>query len=257
MSAIEWTEETWNPIIGCSKIAQGCKNCYAEVMATRIAGMSSPLGDIYRRIIRDGRWNGRTLFLPQRLHIPIKRKKPTTFFVNSMSDLFHPDVSYGEIAVIVHAMQRAHWHRFQVLTKRPERALDWFRWHTGEIPKNVILGMSASTKEDLCAGIGDLKECPIPTWLSLEPLIGPIPEIDLSGISWVVVGGESGRKARPCETAWIADIVEQCRGSRIPVFVKQLGSHAIHEGRRLTLSGKGERMDEWPAYLRVRERQER
>src|SRR5947199_3677150 len=198
-SAIEWTESTWNPVRGCTKISQGCKFCYAERMAERLEAMGQPN---YR--------NGFRLTLqPQMLELPLHWKRPQTIFVNSMSDLFHADVPLQYIQRVFGVMRRADWHRFQVLTKRAGRlaelspCLDW--------PTNVWMGVSVESAEhveriDFLRSTGARVK-----FLSLEPLLGPLPSLDLEAMDWVIVGGESGPKARRVDERWILDIRDQCR----------------------------------------------
>lgn len=210
-SGIEWTESTWNPVTGCNKVSPGCKHCYAERMAERLLAMGQPN---YR--------NGFELTLqPQMLELPLQWKRPQTIFVNSMSDLFHKDVPLSYIARVFDIMHRAHWHRFQVLTKRAdrlaslERELEW--------PENIWMGVSVENAEyvdridDLRATRARVK------FLSLEPLLGPLRELSLEGIDWVIVGGESGPGARPMDPMWVSEIRDQCRRAGVAFFFKQWG----------------------------------
>jgi len=233
-SAIEWTESTWNPVTGCDKISPGCKYCYAEVMARRLKGM----GQVNYR-------NGFELTLqPQAIERPLVWKKPQVIFVNSMSDLFHKDVPLEFIQRVFAVMARASWHTFQVLTKRGERleavagSLPW--------PPNVWMGVSVE-RHDYVHRIKHLRRVPaFVRFLSLEPLLGPLPELDLSGIHWVIVGGESGQRARPMEPAWAIDIRDQCRTWGVPFFFKQWG------GRNKKAAGRlldGRTWDEQPGML--------
>ncbi len=210
-SAIEWTQSTWNPVTGCTKLSPGCKHCYAERMAERLRAMGQPN---YR--------NGFELTLqPQMLELPLSWKKPQTIFVNSMSDLFHEEVPADYIRDVFDVMRRAHWHRFQVLTKRSERlaelgsTLDW--------PENVWMGVSAESGRYVHR-IEHLRDTPARVrFLSLEPLLGPLPNLDLRGIHWVIVGGESGPRARPMRPEWVVDIRDQCRSAGVSFFFKQWG----------------------------------
>lgn len=210
-SDIEWTESTWNPVTGCTKISPGCKNCYAERMAERLLAMGQPN---YR--------NGFQLTLqPHMLELPLRWSRPQTIFVNSMSDLFHKNVSDEYIERVFDVMRRASWHRFQVLTKRPERvaALDRdLRW-----TPNIWMGTSVET-DKYRSRIDALR----PTraaikFLSLEPLLGPLRDLDLTGISWVIVGGESGPGARPMQREWVTDLRDQCVTAGVAFFFKQWG----------------------------------
>jgi protein gp37 len=210
-SSIEWTNATWNPVTGCSKISPGCKNCYAERMAHRLQAM----GQINYR-------NGFQLTLhPHALDIPLHWKKPQTVFVNSMSDLFHLDVPHEFIFNIFRVMKSAYWHTFQVLTKRSEHLLelnpqlDW--------ANNIWMGVSVENTRYQYRIEHLRKTNATVKFLSLEPLLGPLPELDLSNIDWVIVGGESGPKARPVEEKWVLDIRDQCINANIPFFFKQWG----------------------------------
>lgn len=210
-SSIEWTESTWNPLTGCTKISPGCKHCYAERMAKRLHAMGQP-----------NYVNGFKLTLhPQSLEIPLGWKKPQMIFVNSMSDLFHKDVPVDFIQQVFDVMRRADWHRFQVLTKRAERLLEidpQIEW-----PSNVWMGVSAEN-QDYKYRIDLLRQTRAKIkFLSLEPLLGPLPRLNLKGINWVIVGGESGPGARPILEEWVIDIRDQCKAKRVPFFFKQWG----------------------------------
>ncbi len=231
-SPIEWTESTWNPVTGCTKISPGCKNCYAKRMAERLRLMGQP-----------NYVNGFDLTLqPQALELPLRWKKPQRIFVNSMSDLFHEDVPLDFIQRVFDVMRRAHWHEFQVLTKRAERLerlsplLDW--------SPNIWMGVSVEN-----AQYTDRIDCLRRTgaavkFLSIEPIIGPVGEMDLSGIHWVIAGGESGPGARPMEREWVIDIRRQCRAARVAFFFKQWGGvNKKKTGRVLD----GRTYDEMPA----------
>lgn len=210
-STIEWTESTWNPVTGCTKISQGCKHCYAERMANRLRAMGQPN---YR--------NGFRLTLqPQMLELPLSWLKPQVVFVNSMSDLFHRDVPADFILRVFDVMRRASWHRFQVLTKRSgrlreiDKALEW--------PENVWMGVSVESEAHR-SRIDDLRETRAAIkFLSLEPLLSPLPRLNLDRIDWVIVGGESGPGARPMDPAWVLDLRDQCLNSDVPFFFKQWG----------------------------------
>jgi protein gp37 len=210
-SGIEWTETTWNPVTGCTKISPGCKNCYAERMAIRLQAMGQPN---YR--------NGFQVTLHDRmLLLPLEWKKPRMIFVNSMSDLFHKDVPTEFIEKTFAIMRKASWHTFQVLTKRSDRLREIEE--KIDIPKNVWLGVSVEC-EDYLSRIDDLRAANVSVkFLSLEPLIGPLPGLDLKGIDWVIVGGESGPGARPMQEEWVTDIRDICLASNVPFFFKQWG----------------------------------
>jgi protein gp37 len=230
-SSIEWTESTWNPVTGCDKISPGCKHCYAEAMARRLQAMGQPN---YRQ--------GFELALhPAMLERPLAWRKPQVIFVNSMSDLFHQDVPLPFIQRVFDVMRRADWHTFQVLTKRADRLeklapeLPW--------PANVWMGVSVE-REDYTFRVDHLRRTPAAVkFLSLEPLLGPLPGLDLAQIDWVIVGGESGPRARPMDPSWASDIRDQCRGARVPFFFKQWG------GRNKKAAGRmlgGRTWDELP-----------
>jgi protein gp37 len=210
-SKIEWTESTWNPVTGCTKISIGCKNCYAERMALRLNAAGSP-----------NYANGfRVTVHPHTLKTPLRWKNPRTIFVNSMSDLFHRDVSLDFISRIFDVMHQASHHRFQVLTKRSHRLLKTspnFLW-----PKNVWMGVTVENA-DYTFRIDHLRQTDAAIkFVSFEPLLGPIPNIDLSGVDWVIVGGESGPGARPMRPEWAVDIRDQCLAAGVPFFFKQWG----------------------------------
>jgi protein gp37 len=232
-SSIEWTEATWNPVTGCNKISAGCKFCYAERMASRLKAMGQPN---YR--------NGFSLTLHEHMiELPLSWKKPQTIFVNSMSDLFHKDVPLEFIERVFDVMRRAHWHRFQVLTKRAERLssmssiLPWAH--------NIWMGVSVENR-DVVGRISYLRRTGAHIkFLSIEPLLGPLPSLDLSGIDWVIVGGESGPHARRIDPEWVADIRDQCQRVSVPFFFKQWGgTNKKRSGRLLD----GRTWDEMPNY---------
>jgi len=230
-SGIEWTEATWNPVTGCTKISPGCKHCYAETMARRLKAMGQPN---YAK--------GFQLTLqPTMLERPLTWRKPMTIFVNSMSDLFHVEVPDDYIALVFDVMRRAHWHRFQVLTKRPERVLSldpFLNW-----PSNVWMGTSVES-ERYVDRIAQLRGARARIkFLSLEPLLGPLGHLDLRGIDWVIVGGESGPGARPIDESWVRDIRDQCIAAKVPFFFKQWGGvNKSRTGRLL----EGRTWDEFP-----------
>jgi len=210
-SGIEWTETTWNPVTGCTKISPGCKNCYAERMALRLQAMG-----------QQNYCNGFKVTLHERmLPLPLTWKKPRMIFVNSMSDLFHQDVPMEFIESTFDVMKKASWHTFQVLTKRSDRLK---RIDEGiDIPKNVWLGVSVES-EDYLYRIDDLRKTNASIkFLSLEPLIGPLPGLNLKNIDWVIVGGESGPGARLMRKEWACHIRDVCISSQVPFFFKQWG----------------------------------
>ena len=212
-SHIEWTEHTWNPITGCTKVSAGCKHCYAEVMAKRLKAMGA-----------NGYQNGFELsLLPERLNQPIKRKKPTTYFVNSMSDLFHEYVPFSYINQVFDVIRKTPQHRYQILTKRQNRLAEYFR--CAEVPGNVWLGVSVENVKEGLPRIDVLRTIPAKVrFLSVEPLLEDLGEVDYSGIHWVIVGGESGSKARPMKEQWVLNIQEQCDEQDVAFFFKQWGT---------------------------------
>ncbi len=221
-SSIEWTEATWNPVTGCTKISPGCKHCYAERMALRLKAMGQHR---YR--------NGFSVTLqPDAVEEPLRWRKPRVVFVNSMSDLFHRDVPESFILRVFEIMERASWHVFQVLTKRSDRLCeiaDRLPW-----PKNIWMGVSVEST-DYVWRIDDLLCVPASVrFLSVEPLLGPIPDLPLRGIHWVIVGGESGPGARPMDASWVRQIRSACTRSRVPFFFKQWGGvNKKKAGRKL------------------------
>src|SRR5262245_38838289 len=230
-SAIEWTEATWNPLTGCTKISPGCKHCYAERLALRLQAMGQA-----------NYANGFELTLQeQALELPLRWKKPRTVFVNSMSDLFHKDVPVDFIRRVFDVMGKAHWHQFQVLTKRAERlsafSSNWL-WSP-----NIWMGVSVEN-QDYVYRIDHLRQTKACVkFLSLEPLLGPLLNLNLKGIDWVIVGGESGPGARMMNPQWVKDIRDQCRKARVPFFFKQWG------GVRKSKTGRdldGRTWDEMP-----------
>ena len=218
-SKIEWTQCTWNPVTGCTKISPGCMNCYAERMALRLKAAGSP-----------NYANGfRVTLHPHALEIPLRWKQPRTIFVNSMSDLFHKDVPFDFISRIFDVMHRASRHRFQILTKRSDRLLKLStrlaRQTYGGLawPQNVWMGVTVENA-DYVSRMDDLRQTGAAVkFVSFEPLLGPIPDIDLESIDWVIVGGESGPKARPMKPQWATDIRDQCLAASVPFFFKQWG----------------------------------
>lgn len=232
VSAIEWTEVTWNPVTGCTKVSAGCERCYAERMAGRLQAMGVAK---YR--------NGfRTTIHPGTLGEPLRWRKPRVVFVNSMSDLFHREVPTAFIERVFAVMNRASRHTFQVLTKRPRRAVTLSR-HLDWTP-NIWLGTSIESEETLFR-LPMLRETGARTkFLSLEPLLGPLPGLRLGGVDWVIAGGESGPGARPMEAAWVRDIRDGCRREGVPFFFKQWGGVFKKRTGRLL---DGRTWDEMPA----------
>ncbi|MFO7946261.1 MAG: phage Gp37/Gp68 family protein [Armatimonadota bacterium] len=230
-SKIEWTERTWNPVTGCTKISPGCANCYAERFAHRLQAMGQ---DKYR--------NGFDVTLHKRtLDDPLGWKNNQVIFVNSMSDLFHKDVPLSFIKRVFQTMRRADWHIFQVLTKRSEKLLaldDQILW-----APNVWMGVSIENS-DYLSRLDDLKRTGAQLkFVSFEPLIGPVSKFDTDGIDWVIVGGESGPGARPMKKEWVIDIRDRCRAHNVPFFFKQWGgTRKKKAGRELD----GRTWDQYP-----------
>lgn len=230
-SSIEWTGSTWNPVVGCSKISAGCLNCYAERMARRLAAMArSAAGrgadpgrtaNYIGVIDNSGHWNGHVHLDHGAVEDPLHWRTPRTIFVNSMSDLFHERVPLEFVARIFDVMNGCPQHTFQVLTKRPERAAEL----AGRLPwpANVWMGTTVENCQVL-ERIASLRHIPAEIrFLSLEPLLSPLPGLDLTDVHWVIVGGESGPGARPMATDWVTDIRDQCLRQDVPFFFKQWG----------------------------------
>jgi protein gp37 len=233
-SKIEWTESTWNPVTGCTKISPGCKHCYAEHMSKRLLAMG-------QRNYADG---FKLTLQPHMLELPLKWKKPQTIFVNSMSDLFHQSVPLEYIQKVFGIMKQAHWHQFQVLTKRAarlEQVAQSLEWAT-----NIWMGVSVENA-NYTSRIDNLRSTPAAIkFLSLEPLLGPIDNLSLQDIDWVIVGGESGFGARPMLIDWVKRIREQCETSKVPFFFKQWGGvQKKKAGRELD----GQTWDEMPVKV--------
>lgn len=328
-TGIQWTDATWNPIRGCSRVSAGCVHCYAEVVAARFSGPGQAYEGLARRTSKgEARWTGKIMFVAKHLLDPLRWKEPRRIFVNSMSDLFHRGVTDDELAAFFGVMAIAHHHTFQVLTKRPERMLEVAKTltvadciaglgmlceqrgvrlnydrvnahlktynHVWPL-RNVWLGVSVENQATADERIPLLLDTPtVIRFLSCEPLLGSIdlipflydevegttmpdfssPRASNRALSWVIVGGESGRKARSCDVQWIRDIVEQCRGAGVAPFVKQLGAEpgfkledeerrgnfapSFHHSdgelfiKKLNDSHGGDPA-EWPEDLRVRE----
>lgn len=226
---IEWTEQTWNPTVGCTKISPGCKNCYAETMAKRLQAMGMR-----------GYENGfRLTLMPERLAEPLERRKPTVYFVNSMSDLFHEKVPFDYIRQVFDVMSQAPQHTFQVLTKRAERMAKFCQ--TTVVPPNVWLGVSVENRKYGVPRIDVLRDIDAAVrFLSVEPLLEHLGEIDLTGIHWVIVGGESGPKARPMKREWVDSIKQQCDAADVAFFFKQWGTWGA-DGQKRSKKENGRR----------------
>jgi protein gp37 len=227
VSRIEWTEQTWNPTVGCTKISPGCKHCYAETMAKRLQAMGTP-----------GYSNGFDLtLLPERLDDPIKRSKPTVYFVNSMSDLFHDNVPDAYIEKVFDVVLRTPHHTYQILTKRAARMARFFR--NRGVPRNAWMGVSVEDRRYGVPRIEQLRKVPASIrFLSVEPLLEDVGDLDLSGIQWVIVGGESGAKARPMHKAWALSVQQQCEAQGVAFFFKQWGGWGA-DGKKRAKSANG------------------
>ncbi len=228
---IEWTESTWNPVTGCTKLSEGCRNCYAERMARRLKAM--------------GQANYINGFAPtlheHMLTAPLRWKRPQRIFVNSMSDLFHHEVPLSFIRRVFEVMAQCPQHIFQILTKRSDRLIEDgtnLQW-----PENVWMGVTVE-RADYTFRIDHLRQTRAKTkFLSIEPLLGPIPDLDLHGIHWVIVGGESGPKARAMDASWVHLVLDQCQAAQVPFFFKQWGgTNKKKSGRQLD----GRTWDETP-----------
>lgn len=292
MTSIEWTDRTWNPIRGCSRVSEGCRFCYAEAIAARFSNPGNTFHGFAERTPDGPRWTGDVVLLQDRLTEPLTWKKPARVFVNSMSDLFHENLSDAAIVQVFGIMARTPQHTYQVLTKRADRMMELIRYFrpingpsafservcrasgAEELPwplPNVWLGVSVENQHFYDERIGKLLRTPAAVrFISYEPALGPL-DLRLGGMSmpdysahdplpkldWLICGGESGHGARPFDLAWARSIVEQCRAVSVPVFVKQMGSkaHLSEDGQILPLpfTKKGGIPEEWPSDLRVRE----
>ncbi|OGU83099.1 MAG: hypothetical protein A2254_08625 [Ignavibacteria bacterium RIFOXYA2_FULL_35_9] len=235
-SSIEWTESTWNPITGCTKVSPGCKFCYAERMAKRLKAMGSANYE-----------NGFKLTLHEHvLELPLTWKKPQTIFVNSMSDLFHKNVPLEFIQKMFDVMNKAYWHKFQILTKRSERLFEFdpmLSW-----TDNIWMGVSVEN-QNYTYRIDHLRYTNAKVkFISIEPLIGPIQHLDLSNINWIIVGGESGPGARPMKEEWVVSIRDECKRAKVPFFFKQWGGVNKKKNGRVL---KGRTWEEMPKLGKI------
>ncbi len=261
-TSIEWTDKTWNPTRGCSLVSPGCTNCYAMKFAHRFSGKGGRYEGLTRLRTKGGPvWTGKVRSVPEMLEAPLRWKKPRKVFVNSMSDLFHEDVSFDFIAAVFGVMASTPHHTYQVLTKRPENMRRWFElmaragnvqsvlhqavkvamgYHHKRRPAvnlpawplpNVWLGVSCESQAQV-ERLDMLRQVPaVVRFVSFEPLLGPIERVNLEGIHWTIMGGESGRQARPCALEWIESLVRQTLRAGAAPFVKQLGSYVVSEHR--------------------------
>ena len=237
-SAIEWTDATWNPVTGCTKITRGCDHCYAERFAERFRGtLGHPFKDGFDLKLR-----------PERLSQPLSWKRPRKVFVNSMSDLFHKRIPTAFIDRVFDTMEAANRHIFQILTKRSSLMKNYLRRRYGSraAPQHIWCGVSVED-QTATTRIRHLRQTPISTrFLSIEPLLGPIGNVDLEGIAWVIVGGESGPKARPMQLAWVIDIRDRCKREGVPFFFKQWGGRTPKSGGRLLEEVEHNAMPSYP-----------
>ena len=244
-SGIEWTEATWNPTTGCDRVSPGCDNCYALTLAKRLQAM----GSAKYQADGDPRTSGPGFKLtlhPEALDLPRSWRQPRVVFVDSMSDLFHPDVPVDFIQQVFAVMTDTPQHTYQILTKRSQRLRKLGQ--TLEWPRNVWMGVSVEN-DKYRFRIDHLREVPAAVrFLSLEPLLGPLPRLDLTGVHWVIVGGESGPNARPMDEAWAVDIRDQCLATEVPFFFKQWGGRTPKAGGRLLGSRT---WDEMPKLARA------
>jgi protein gp37 len=241
-SSIEWTQATWNPVTGCSKVSPGCAHCYAETFAERFRGVPSHPYE-----------QGFDLrFWPDRLDQPFRWKRPRLIFVNSMSDLFHEDIPPGYIESVFDVMARAQHHTFQVLTKRADRLLEL----APDLPWPINLWMGVSIENRRFVGRADcLRQVPASVrFISAEPLLGPLEGLDLTGIDWLISGGESGPRHRPVKEEWLLDLRDRCGRDGVTFFFKQWGGHRPKSGgRRLegrTWDGMPTPTDRWSGAMR-------
>lgn len=213
MSRIEWTEQTWNPVVGCVKVSPGCKHCYAETMSRRLKSMGAP-----------GYENGFKVSLrPERLDYPLRRQKPTLYFVNSMSDLFQDDVPFDYVDKVMAVIRATPQHTYQILTKRGGRMRDYFQ-HTA-VPDNAWLGVSVEDRKYGKPRIAELQSIQARTrFLSIEPLLEDLGTLSLRDLHWVIVGGESGNGARLMKEEWVTSVRDQCRAQGVDFFFKQWGA---------------------------------
>lgn len=260
-SAIEWTETTWNPIVGCSICSPGCHHCYAMAMARRLKGVAlaklsrgedpGRLRHYIEVIGEDGRWNGKMRLVPGALSDPSRWKRPKVIFVNSMSDLFHDNLPVEDIQKVCEVMREVPQHTYQVLTKRAARMRDLLSGplrEYAELPQ-IWWGTSVENKKHGLPRIEELRQAPATTrFLSIEPLLEDLGPVDLNGIHWVIAGGESGASARPMEADWVRAIRDQCLAQNVKFFFKQWG------GRNKKAAGRvldGRTWDEMPKRLHL------
>ncbi len=230
-TSIEWTEQTWNPAVGCSKVSAGCAHCYAEVMARRLKAMG----------VKGYEKGFELTLLPYRLEEPLNRTKPTVYFVNSMSDLFHENIPDDYIRQVFDVIRQAPQHTFQVLTKRAERMADFFKHY--QPPRNAWMGVTVEDKKHGIQRLDWLRQVPaFIRFISVEPLLEDLGKINLDGIHWVIVGGESGPNARPMKREWALNIKLQCEQQNVAFFFKQWGGWGA-DGKKRAKKHNGRLLD--------------
>jgi protein gp37 len=265
MSAIEWTDKTWNPFVGCSKISEGCRNCYAINQAYRNSAIALTMPNTGRMRYYEGLtqkkgdrvdWTGIVRFVPEALEIPLRWKKPRKIFVNSMSDLFHESIPRHQIDQTLSVMSVTPQHTYQILTKRPDLMEAYFCSREGTPMMNVMLGCTIENQNavsDRAHHLEKLHKRGWRTFYSVEPLLEQM-ELYLNQyrVDWVIIGGESGPGARAFHLEWAQSLIQQCRDASIPPFMKQLGSNPYENGHPLKLRDrKGANLQEWPEALRM------
>ena len=269
-TGISWTDETWNPTVGCSKISEGCRNCYAIGQSHRNAAIGATMPTPGRLKYYEGltekrgdrvEWTGVVNFVPEALEIPLKWKKPRRIFVNSMSDLFHESVPFEWIDKVWEIMKATPRHTYQILTKRPDRMFEYAK--SNQTLPNVLLGVTVENQQAANDRIPLLLQCPAALrFLSCEPLIAPVwiaPYVNC--LDWVIIGGESGPSARNCNIEWMKSIAQNCIDKNVPVFVKQLGAKPFSAYIPVTGASirwpisdrKGAIVAEFPEYLQVQQ----
>ena len=249
MSGIEWTQKTWNPIRGCSRISDGCVNCYAEKMAVRMK--NTHYKGLVQSTSKGPRWTGEIMHVESVLSDPYKWKKPSLVFVNSMSDMFHEKADMDFVEKCFDVMNGNPRHTFQVLTKRADRIQEFIKHSNYKaFPSNVWIGVSVENQQAV-KRIGYLVDVPAKIrFLSVEPMLGPVQiEKYLDQIEWVIIGGESGPNARPCKASWKEHLIMQCDLYNVPVFMKQFGTNASYDDGTF----KGNNFDEWPSQFQRRD----
>lgn len=256
-TTIEWTDATWNPTRGCSRISPGCERCYAERMAARFSGPGEHFQGFARMSKGGPRWTGKVALMEHKLEEPLHWRKPRRVFVNSMSDLFHEKMSFEWVERVFGVMAQAQWHTFQILTKRPERMHSFMRCRHDVFlpPKNVWLGVSVENQEAASTRIPFLLETPAAVrFLSVEPLIEPVdirPWLSVKpGIGWVIVGCESGIRPRPMADEWARDVKNACVEAGVPFFLKQM---MVGKKLKKTPALDGRRWVQFPRKVRRRD----